>query len=104
MYTALMVVHYGNCFVLIGLILLQAGKGAEIGAVFTGGSQTIFGGRGPATFFQKLTAVLALLFLVTSIALAQVAQSERQETVLEQEPEATAPAAPPPAAPAEKGN
>lgn len=57
--------------VLIGIVLLQHGKGADMGASFGGGSsQTLFGSRGSATFLSRMTAVLATVFFVTSLALA----------------------------------
>lgn len=75
MATALLIVHVVLCLVLCGVILLQQGKGASIGAAFGGGSQTIFGGRGPATFFQKMTTAVALCFLLTALGLARVART-----------------------------
>jgi preprotein translocase subunit SecG len=59
---------------IIGLVLLQRGKGADAGAGFgSGASGTVFGARGSATFFSKTTAVLATCFFVTSLALAYLA-------------------------------
>lgn len=83
MSTALVVFHYFICVFLIVLILLQAGKGADIGAAFGGASQTVFGGRGPATFLSKLTTAAALLFLVTSISLAQMSKKATVKTVFD---------------------
>lgn len=94
MYTALLVVHYLICIFLIIVILLQAGKGAEMGAAFTGASQTIFGSRGPATFFQKLTTVVALVFLLTSVLLAQYARKKPSSVVETVPAPASAPAVP----------
>ncbi len=67
---------------MIIVILLQAGKGADMGAVFGGASQTIFGGRGPATVLNKLTAFVAIGFIVTSISLAHMAKQESMRTVV----------------------
>jgi preprotein translocase subunit SecG len=83
METLLIVVHYFICFFLIIVILLQAGKGADIGAVFGGASQTVFGGRGPATFLNKMTAFVALAFLVTSIWLAQISKTRSVTSVID---------------------
>ena len=92
METILLVFHLCICFFLIGVILLQAGKGADIGAAFgAGGSQTVFGPRGAATFLSKMTTVVALLFLATSITLARIAR-ERSTSVLESAPPISAPA------------
>jgi preprotein translocase subunit SecG len=64
-------VHGLLCFAIVALVLLQRGKGADAGAGFgAGASGTVFGARGSATFFSKLTAVLATLFFMTSMSLA----------------------------------
>lgn len=70
---------------LIGLVLLQQGKGADAGAAFgSGGSGTIFGSRGSASFLSRATAVLAALFFFNSIALAYISgQSVERESVTE---------------------
>lgn len=63
---------------LIGIVLLQHGKGADMGASFGGGSsQTLFGSRGSATFLSRMTAVLATVFFVTSLALAYLSAHPR---------------------------
>lgn len=79
----LLTVHYILCFFLIVAILLQVGKGADIGAVFGGASQTVFGGRGPATFLSKITAGVAITFLVTSIWLAQISKTRSVSSVID---------------------
>ena len=64
-------VHILLALMIIGLVLLQRGKGAEAGAGFgSGASGTVFGARGTSTLFSKLTAVFAALFFVTSLTLA----------------------------------
>ena len=66
----LWVVHILVAIGLVGLVLLQQGKGADIGAAFGGGSSnTVFGARGSANFLSRSTAVLAVLFFVTSLSL-----------------------------------
>jgi preprotein translocase subunit SecG len=70
MYTLAVVIHVIVCFLMIASILLQAGKGAEIGAAFGGSSQTVFGSRGPGTFLSKVTIGAAIIFMVTSLGLA----------------------------------
>lgn len=70
MYTLAVIVHVIVCFLMIGAILLQAGKGAEIGAAFGGSSQTVFGSRGPGTFLSKVTVAAAIIFMLTSLSLA----------------------------------
>ncbi|MFH0959450.1 MAG: preprotein translocase subunit SecG [Pseudomonadota bacterium] len=65
-----LIVHIIVCIALILIILLQTGKGADIGAVFGGGSsQTVFGSTGAATFPSKVTIAAAVVFMVTSIVL-----------------------------------
>ena len=70
MYAAGVVLHVVVCFLMIAAILLQAGKGAEIGAAFGGSSQTVFGSRGPGTFLSKVTIAAATIFFLTSLGLA----------------------------------
>ena len=70
MYTLAVIVHVIVCLLMIAAILLQAGKGAEIGAAFGGSSQTVFGSRGPGTFLSKVTVAAAIIFMLTSLGLA----------------------------------
>ncbi|MGE5174534.1 MAG: preprotein translocase subunit SecG [Betaproteobacteria bacterium] len=56
--------------ILIGMVLLQKGKGADIGAAFGGASQTVFGPRGAQSFLAKLTTGAAIVFMFTSLGLA----------------------------------
>jgi len=70
MFTFVVVVHLIVCFVLIAIVMLQSGKGAEMGAAFGGSSQTIFGSRGATTFLSKVTIGAAVLFFVTSMSLS----------------------------------
>jgi preprotein translocase subunit SecG len=73
-------VHGLLCFAIVALVLLQRGKGADAGAGFgAGASGTVFGARGSATFFSKVTAVLATLFFVTSMSLAWFATRPRED-------------------------
>jgi preprotein translocase subunit SecG len=98
-------VHVLLALMIIGLVLLQRGKGAEAGAGFgSGASGTVFGARGTSTLFSKLTAVFAALFFATSLTLAYLGARPTAEpsSVLEraaQAATATQPTAPPPAAP-----
>jgi preprotein translocase subunit SecG len=100
MYTALVVLHVIASFGIIGMVLLQAGKGADIGSAFGGaGSQAVFGSMGTPTVLGKITTVIALVFTITSFSLAMLG-GERGRSVV-REPAPAAPAAPaPPAAPA----
>jgi preprotein translocase subunit SecG len=100
MYAALIVLHCLVCLVLILVVLLQTGKGADLAGAFGGGgSQTALGSRGAATVLSKATTVAAILFMFTSLALA-IFSSRRTSAVLQSTP-LTLPAgptgAPPPA-------
>jgi len=84
-YTIVFFVFLLVCVALIGLVLIQHGKGAEVGAAFgSGASQTMFGSRGSASFLTRATAVLATLFFVLSLLLAYLStQSIQRESVLQ---------------------
>lgn len=69
----LTIIHLMVCFFLIFIVLIQSSKGAELGAAFGGSSQTLFGSRGAATLFSKLTTISAVVFMVTSLLLAMAA-------------------------------
>ncbi|HUB05940.1 MAG TPA: preprotein translocase subunit SecG [Myxococcales bacterium] len=70
-FTLVLIVHVIVCLVLFGVILIQQGKGASMGAAFgTGGSQTVFGGSGAGNFLTKTTWVCAVIFFSTSLILA----------------------------------
>jgi preprotein translocase subunit SecG len=95
----LTVLHVMVSLVLIVVVLLQHGKGADIGAVFGGGaSSTVFGSRGAGNFLTKLTTGSALLFMVTSLSLAYLSNSAGTDGLFENRPAAAAPAAEAPAA------
>ena len=77
MESIILIVHVLASVGVIGLILLQQGKGAETGASFgSGASQTVFGSQGSATFMSRTTALLATVFFVTSFSLAMVARQK----------------------------
>jgi preprotein translocase subunit SecG len=90
----LTVLHVMVCLVLVVVVLLQHGKGADIGAVFGGGaSSTVFGSRGAGNFLTKLTTASALIFMVTSLSLAYLANTTPGGDLFQdQKPTATAPA------------
>jgi preprotein translocase subunit SecG len=97
MTTLLIIVHIVVCFLLIGIVLVQGGKGSEIGAAFGGSSQTLFGSRGAATFLGKMTTVVAVVFMITSLLLAVISVrrgSVGTAGVVEQKTTETAPAGP----------
>ncbi len=104
MATLILIIHVMVSLFLIFVVLVQGGKGAELGAAFGGSSQTLFGGRGAATFLNKLTTIVAITFMVTSLLLTVA--SVKKATVIKEVPakkEAAQPAPPvqlPPAPPA----
>ncbi|HSS65557.1 MAG TPA: preprotein translocase subunit SecG [Gammaproteobacteria bacterium] len=84
MHQVLLIIQILVAIALIGLILLQQGRGADAGAAFgSGSSGSIFGSRGPASFLAKLTALLAALFFFNSVGLAVITTQtvERQSVV-----------------------
>lgn len=73
MKTLLLALHIILCFVMIAVVLLHRGKGAELGAAFGGGSsQTLFGPRGAVTFLNKVATVVAVLFMLSSFFLTYI--------------------------------
>jgi preprotein translocase subunit SecG len=95
----LTVLHVMVCLFLIVVVLLQRGKGAEIGAVFGSGSgATLFGSRGAGNFLTRLTTGAAIVFMITSLSLAYFAQQGARSTLFEDDrPQSEQPA--PPASP-----
>jgi preprotein translocase subunit SecG len=99
MYTLLIVVHVLMCFGIMGMVLLQAGKGADIGSAFGGaGSQAVFGSMSTPTVLGKITTVIAIFFTLTSFALALLGGERRSSVVREPAP-VSAPAPTSPASP-----
>jgi preprotein translocase subunit SecG len=84
-HTLIVVAHIVVAVALIGLILVQQGKGADAGAAFgSGASATMFGSRGSASFLSRTTAILATVFFLTSLILAYFAtQSSAPKSVIE---------------------
>ena len=72
MVTLITIVHVMVCLALILIVLLQSGKGSDIGAAFGGSSQTLFGSRGAATFLNKVTTGAAIVFMLTCLGLTMV--------------------------------
>ena len=91
--TVIIVIHVLVCIALILIVLLQAGKGAEMGAAFGGASQTIFGSAGAMGFLSKLTTVAAVIFMITSLLLT-FSSTRRGSTIMGERPAPAAPAAP----------
>lgn len=96
---ALIILHVIVSLGLILVVLLQTGKGAEVGAVFGGSSATIFGSSGAGNFLTRLTTVMAIVFMGTSLMLGYVTARKPAATIFdERTPASESPAAQPPAA------
>jgi preprotein translocase subunit SecG len=106
MHTFLVIVQVLVAVALVGLILLQHGKGADAGAAFgSGSSGTVFGSRGSANFLSRATSWLATVFFISSLALAYMVHGQKTsrsvvDTIQPAAAETVAPEAP--VAPAEK--
>jgi len=106
MFVIVTFVHVVCCLFLIGVVLLQQGKGASMGAVFGGSSSTIFGSSGAGNFLTRLTTAAAVIFMLTSLTLTYASARRLSSTVfdtgsLPEPPPLSAPANPeaqPPAA------
>lgn len=103
MHIVLTIIHVLACFGIIGIVLLQSGKGADIGSAFGGaGSQAVFGSMGTPTLLGKITTGIAIVFTLTSFTLAMMGGDRGSSVVREAAPPpASAPASPAaPSAPA----
>src|SRR2546423_13542807 len=95
MVIALTIVHVLMCFAIIAIVLLQAGKGADIGSAFGGaGSQAGFGSMGTPTVLGKITRAIAIIFTLTSFSLA-ILGGGRSSSLLRGAPPGSPPAPPP---------
>jgi len=77
------IMHIIVCIALIMIVLLQTGKGADMGAAFGGGaSQTLFGSTGATTFLGKATTVAAIIFMITSLGLAYMSSHKTGSSIM----------------------
>ena len=84
MRTFLYTLHIVTCLSLVIVVLIQRGKGADMGAMLGGGgSQTVFGARGAGNFLNRLTTGAAILFMVTSLTLSYFATQDSQSTIFD---------------------
>ncbi len=90
--TLLTIVHVCVCLFLVGIVLLQHGKGADIGATFGGSSQSLFGTEGPLPLLNKITTAAAVIFMLTSVTLAYISSQSSTSSVMSG---VSMPAAPP---------
>ena len=80
--TLLTIVHVIVCLFLVGIVLLQHGKGADIGASFGGSSQSLFGTEGPLPLLNKITTASAIIFMLTSVTLAYISSRTGSTSVM----------------------
>jgi preprotein translocase subunit SecG len=101
--TILTILQVLSAFAIVGLVLLQRGKGADAGAGFgAGASGTVFGARGATTGLSRMTAVFAAIFMINSLCLTYLFQRDARaqpESLLDKVPVTTTAPAPAPAAP-----
>jgi preprotein translocase subunit SecG len=107
MFVLVTIVHVFCCLFLIGVVLLQQGKGADMGAVFGGSSSTIFGSSGAGNFLTRLTTAVAVIFMLTCLTLTYSSARRLSSTVfdsgsLPEPPPLSAPANPEAQPPAEQ--
>jgi preprotein translocase subunit SecG len=87
----MIIIHIVVAVALILIVLLQTGKGADMGAAFGGGSgQTLFGSGGASTFLSRLTTIAAIIFMLTSLGLAYFSGHRATRSVMSQVPAPTA--------------
>ncbi len=85
MASVLLVIHILAAVGIIALVLMQQGRGADMGAAFGGGSQTLFGARGSSNFLSRVTGLLAAVFFTTSLTLAYIhTQGSEPQSVTDQ--------------------
>ena len=83
MTSILVAIHVTVCILLILIVLLQTGKGAEMGASIGGaGSQALFGAAGPANILTKITTAVAIIFMITSLSLAYMSGQQSETSVM----------------------
>ncbi len=83
MTSIIVTIHIIVCVLLILIVLLQSGKGAEMGVSLGGGaSQTLFGASGPASLLAKVTTGVAIIFMITSLSLAYLSGHQSESSVM----------------------
>ncbi len=98
-YYLITTLHVIVCVILILVVLLQSGKGADLAGAFGGGgTQTAFGSRGPASFLSKLTTGAAILFMLTCLSLSMIGEKREAKSILDTTKGRPAPAQKAPAA------
>ena len=100
----IVLIHVVVCIALILIVLLQKGKGADMGAAFGGSSQAVFGSTGAAPFMSKITAAAAVIFMLTCLSLAYLMGRGTTSSVMEGVSQPQAPITQESSAPAEGQN
>jgi preprotein translocase subunit SecG len=104
LYYFITAIHVVVCFILILVVLLQSGKGADLAGAFGGGgTQTAFGSRGPASFLSKATTISAIIFMITSILLSGLSTGGTAKSLMDNVKGGAVPAPAAPAKPATSG-
>jgi preprotein translocase subunit SecG len=85
-YTIVTVIHILACIFLVAVVLLQTGKGSDVGAVFGGSSQTLFGSSGAGNLLTKLTSATAIIFMLTSLTLTYGAAKQTSKSIFDSAP------------------
>ena len=89
MTTLILTAHVIACVLLVLIVLLQTGKGTDMGATFGGASgQALFGGTGPASLLSKITTGVAIIFMLTSLTLAYMSSHKSQVSIMPSSPPA----------------
>lgn len=101
MQTIVTIIHVLACIFLVLVVLLQTGKGADMGAVFGGSSSTVFGSTGAGNFLTRLTTASAIIFMLTSLGLTYLSSHQTTATVFDSAPATESAAPAPQAMPAE---
>lgn len=96
-------IHVSVCIALIMIVLLQRGKGADMGAAFGGSSQTVFGSGGATSFLHKVTTIAAIIFMLTSLGLSFFFGRGGPTSIMEGVPRTEVPAATSTEAPSQTG-
>lgn len=86
MYTIVLAIHIFISVLLILAVLMQSGKGSSLGSAFGGGSSDVFGPGAPVNIMNKVTTVIAILFMITSLSLAVLSTQKTTNSVVNQAP------------------
>jgi preprotein translocase subunit SecG len=86
MYTVILAIHIVICFLLILAVLIQSGKGSSLGSAFGGGAGDVFGPGAPVNIMNKVTTVIAIIFMLTSLTLAVLSTQKTTSSIMQSNP------------------